>query len=213
MSAFSDAHVPPAGRAISGRHRHRHRFPGQRVVRLRNHAEESAQPHDGGYHLAAIGRDAGRRSGGTYTLGVWGSGEAWRPIVGATGIGACLFLLARLWLAGKSALADAAWPRPGSGANRLEARGHRGAASSCATREQGAGRVSAAVLEALSHAHLIGIGAVVSDGHCNLWRRTFYSGDPRRDPYFFQHGRAIVGRISPMRKGRLRSICFCYSAF
>ena len=32
------------------------------------------------------------------TLGVWGSGEAWRPIVGATGIGACLFLVARLWL-------------------------------------------------------------------------------------------------------------------
>ena len=51
------------GRPVSDRHRHRHRFSGQRVLRLRDHAEARAQPDGGGDHRAAIGRAAARRRG------------------------------------------------------------------------------------------------------------------------------------------------------
>ncbi len=49
------------------------------------------------------------------TLRLFGGDADWQPILGATGVGGCLFLLSRLWLFRRPALADAAWPRPGSG--------------------------------------------------------------------------------------------------
>ena len=67
----------------------------------------------------------------------YGAAADWRLIVGATGAGALSVLLLRLWLAGKSALADGAWPRPGSGAHRRQSsRPTDGAAASCSRRRR-----------------------------------------------------------------------------
>ena len=121
------------------------------------------------------------------TLRFWGSGD-WRPIVGATGVGAMSVPNGTALAYGKPALADAAWPRTGSGASRLQACRHRGAAAASAAREGRAGRPLASDVEALSHAHVAGFGAVVSDGYRYLWRWPVHPGDPWCHPYFFSTG-------------------------
>ena len=56
ISAVAERAAVDTARSVPGRRRHRHRFPGQRVLRVGDHAQARAQPHGGRDHRAAVGR-------------------------------------------------------------------------------------------------------------------------------------------------------------
>ena len=194
---------PLAGprRPVHRRRRNRHRFPGERRLRLRDDAGQGAEPDGRGDDRAAVCRHAARRGRGAHHA---------RPVVGAVrlavdprrdrGRGGALSRPSPR-ASGIAALAGRAWPHPGSAPDRGKAHRQGAAAADDAGRRRGhhsrrrstrrhhdrqEGGAPAALppplLAAAAHADAACRRAVVPDGHRDLRHRAVHAGDSRRDP-------------------------------
>ena len=157
-------------------------FPGQRVLRVRDDAEARAQPHGGRDHRAAVGRAAARRGRRDGDLAALERCRDWRWLLGATGVGAVLFLLLRFllpesprWLTEHGRAQEAARIVSGIAGRRPRSPQRPQRPSSQPIRRQASRRrrrMRLALLfsQALPHANHAGIGAVVPHGHRHLRR-------------------------------------------